>query len=66
MNDGFNIGEMDSADSLDEDRISYEEPSSQSEIEIDDHGASYNGRQVLIHSQRGTNIRGGGVRTCVG
>ena len=57
---------MDSADSLDEDRISYEEPSSQSEIEIGDHGASYNGRQVLIHSQRGTDVRGGGVRTCVG
>ena len=63
VNDEFDIGEMDSADSLDEDWSSRKEPTSQSEIEIDDHGASYSGCQVLIHSQRGTNVRGRGVRT---
>ena len=57
VNDEFDIGEVDSADSLDEDWSSVAEPTSQSEIESDDHGASYSGRQVLIHSQRGTNVR---------
>ena len=63
MNDESDIEEMDSADSLDENCNSDEEPTSQSEIESDDHGACYSGRQVLIHSQRGTNVRGWGVRT---
>ena len=58
VNDEFDIGEMDSADSLDEGWSSDEEPTSQSEIESDDHVASYSGHQVLIHSQRGTNVRG--------
>ena len=63
MNDEFNFGEMDSADSLDEDWISDEEPTSQFEIESNDHGVSYSGRQVLIQSQRGTIFSGRGVRT---
>ena len=64
VNDEFDIGEMDSADSLDEGWSSDEEPTSQSEIESDDHVASYSGHQVLIHSQRGTNVRRRGVRKC--
>ena len=48
---------MDSADSLHEDWRSDEEPTSQFKIESDDHGASYSGQQVVIHSQRGTNVR---------
>ena len=64
VNDEFNIGEMDSADLFDEDCSSDEGPTSQSKIESDDYGVSYSGHQVLIHSQRGTNVRGGGVRTC--
>ena len=60
MNDEFNFGEMDSADSLDEDWILDEEPTSQSEIESNDHGVSYIGRQALIQSQRGTIVSGRG------
>ena len=41
---------MDSVDSLDEDWSSDDKPPSQSEIESNDHGASYSGRQVLIRS----------------
>ena len=66
VNDEFDIREMDSADSLHEDWSSDEEPTSQFEIESDDHGASYSGHQVVIHSQRGTNVRVWGVRTCGG
>ena len=51
VNDEFDIGEIDSADSLDEDWSSDEELSSQSKIEIDDNGSSYSGRQMLIHSR---------------
>ena len=63
VNEEFNIGEMDFNDSLDEDWSSDKEPTYHSEIESDDHGASYSGPQVLIHRQRGTNVRGRGVRT---
>ena len=51
VNDEFDIGEIDSADSLDEDWSSDEELSSQSKIESDDSGSSYSGRQMLIHSR---------------
>ena len=51
VNDEFDIGETDSADSLDEDWSSDEELSSQSKIESDDNGSSYSGRQMLIHSR---------------
>ena len=51
VNDEFDIGEIDSADSLDEDWSSDEELSSQSKIESDDNGSSYSGRQMLIHSR---------------
>ena len=50
-NDEFDIGETDSADSLDEDWSSDEELSSQSKIESDDNGSFYSGRQMLIHSR---------------
>ena len=63
VNDEFDIGEIDSADSLDEDWSSDEELSSQSKIESDENGASYSGPQVLIHRQRGANVRGRWVRT---
>ena len=63
VNDEFDNGEMDSADSLDEDWSSDEEPTSQFGIESDDHGAFYSGCQVLIHSQKGTNVTRKGVRT---
>ena len=58
VNDEFDIGEIDSADSLDEDWSSDEELSSQSKIESDDNGSSYSGRQMLIHSRWDTNVRG--------
>ena len=51
VNDEFDIGETDSADSLDEDWSSDEELSSQSKIECDDNGSFYSGRQMLIHSR---------------
>ena len=51
VNDEFDIGETDSADSLDEDWSSDEELSSQSKIESDDNGSFYSGRQMLIHSR---------------
>ena len=51
VNDEFDIGEIDSADSLDEDWSSDEELSSQSKIDSDDNGSSYSGRQMLIHSR---------------
>ena len=58
VNDEFDIREMNSADSLDEDWSPDKEPTSQSEIESDDHGSSYSGLQVVIHSKKGTNVRG--------
>ena len=58
MNDELDIGEMNSADSLDEDWSLDKEPTSQSEIESDGHGSSCRGLQVVIHSKRGTNVRG--------
>ena len=63
VNHEFDKGEMDSADSFDEDWSSDEEPTSQFGIESDDHGAFYSGCQVLIHSQRGKNVRGKGQNT---
>ena len=66
VNDEFDIGETDSADSLDEDWSSDEELSSQSKIESDDNGSSYSGRQMLIHSRWDTNVRGQSVRTLGG
>ena len=61
VNDELDIGEMNSADSLDEDWSLDKEPTSQSEIESDDHGSSCRGLQVVIHSKRGTNVRGWGA-----
>ena len=52
MNDDFQIGEMDSADSLDEDSKSADEPSSDSEIRSDGNDTSYSGRQVLVNKKR--------------
>ena len=75
MNDDFQIREMDSADSLDEDSSSDDETSSDSEIGSDDNDTSYSGRQILVnkrdtegrkrsartrgHLRRGATIRGG-------
>ena len=63
VNDEFDIGEMDPANSLDEDWSSDEDPISRSEIESDDHGDFYSGRQVLNRTQGGANIRGWDNRT---
>ena len=62
MDDDFEIGEMDSADSLDEDSGSDDEPSSDSEIGSDDNDTSYSGCQVLI-KKRGTEGRNRSART---
>ena len=64
-NDDFEIGEMDSDDSLDEDSSPDDEPSSDSEIGSNDNDTSYSDRQVLVNKRgredrkRSWRIRGG-------
>ena len=63
MNEDYDSGEMDSADSLDEEWSSTDEPTSQSDIESEDLDSSYSGRQVLVSSQSRTELKRRTART---
>ena len=63
MNEDYDSAEMDSADSLDEEWSSTDEPTSQSDIESEDLDSSYSGRQVLVSSQSRTELKRRTART---